>query len=150
VVAGELQKFGRQFAARIISSSFSEHEDVVVLDLTGAYAVPVLKSLVRTFTLRRGAKPEIVITDVVEFTTPSTFEGALITFDKFREREPGVLTLSSGATALRVLVDSSSPWKLRAETIDENLPGGKKPTRLGLALDSQVTTARVSITVRQE
>ncbi|HLP26418.1 MAG TPA: heparinase II/III family protein, partial [Acidobacteriota bacterium] len=150
VVAGELQQFGRKFAAQVVSSSFSEQEDIVVLDLAGAYAVPALKSLVRTFTLRRGAKPEIVITDAVEFTTPSKFEGALITFEKYRERGSGVLTVGTGVSALRVQVESSAPWKLRPETIDENLPGGKKPTRLGLALDAPVTTARMSITVRPE
>ncbi len=150
VVAGELQKFGREFAGKVVSTSFSATEDVVVLDLTGAYAVPALKSLVRTFTLRRGAKPEIVISDAVEFSTPSSFEGALITFDKHREREGGALTVGSGDAALRVQIESSAPWKLRPETIDENLPGGKKPTRLGLTLTEPVTAARVTVTVRPE
>lgn len=150
VVAGELQKFGREFRAKVVSTSFSEQEDMVVLDLTGAYAVPALKSLVRTFTLRRGAKPEIVISDAVEFSTPSTFEGALITFERHRERAAGQLTVGTGDSALRVQVDSSAPWKLRPETIEENLPGGKKPTRLGLTLDAPVTSARVTVTVRPE
>ena len=71
------------FAGRVVSSSFSATEDVVVVDLTAAYSVPALKSLVRTFTLRRGASPEIVISDAVDFSAASTFEGALVTFEKF-------------------------------------------------------------------
>lgn len=148
VVAGELQRTGREFAAKILSATFSEAEDVVVLDLTGAYAVPALKSLLRTFTLRRGAKPEIVIFDAVEFATPSTFEGALITFEQHRERGPGRLQVGSGAAALRVLVESTAPWQLRAETLTEDLPGGRKPTRLGLALTEPVTRATLTVTIR--
>jgi hypothetical protein len=148
VVAGELQKFGREYAAKVVSTRFSDAEDVVVLDLTGAYAVPALKSLVRTFTLRRGAQPEVVITDEVEFSTPASFEGALITFEKYREKSPGQLAVGAGETALRVQIEASAPWRLRPETIEENLPGGRKPTRLGLTFDAPVTRARLTVTVR--
>jgi hypothetical protein len=150
VVAGELQQPGRKFAAKVVSTSFSAAEDSVVLDLTGAYAVPALKSLVRTFTLRRGTKPEIVISDTVEFTTPSSFEGAFITFERFREPGRGLFALGSGDSALRVEVESSAPWKLRPEVIEENLPGGKKPTRLGFALEQPVTRATLTFTVRPD
>jgi hypothetical protein len=149
LVAGTMQEAGREFAAKVVSTSFSETEDVVVLDLTGAYAVPALKSLVRTFTLRRGKKPEIVITDVVEFTSPAEFESALVTFDKFRERS-GTLRLGEGETALRVQIEASAPWAFRAETIDENLPGKLKPTRLGFALRAPTLSARVSVTIRPD
>jgi hypothetical protein len=149
VVAGERQKFGREFAAKVVSTTFSEREDVVVLDLAGAYAVPALKSLVRTFTLRRGAKPEIEIRDDVEFATPSAFESALITFEKFREKD-GALRVGEGDHALRVQVAASAPWKLRPETLEENLPHKKKPTRLGLALEQPVTRATLTVTIRPE
>ena len=55
-----------------------------------------------------------------------------------------------GSGGLRVSVDSTAPWKLRTETLDENLPGGRKPTRLALAVDSPVTSARVTLTVRPD
>lgn len=147
VVAGELQRTGRKHAARVVSTSFSAAEDVVVLDLTAAYQVPALKSLVRTFTLRRGAKPEVVVSDQVEFATPSAFEGALVTFEKWRDRGEGRLALGEGDAALRVTVESDVPWTLRSEVIDEQLPGNRKPTRLGLALDRPVTSARLTLRI---
>jgi hypothetical protein len=150
VIGGELQRTGREYAAKVVSTSFTPTEDTVVLDLTAAYAVPALKSLVRTFTLRRGNRPEVVISDAVEFVTPSTFEGALITFEKHRERGAGVLSLGGGDSALRVQVESTAPWTLRRETLEEDLPGGRKPTRLGLALADPVTAARVTVTIRPE
>lgn len=150
VIGGELQRTGREYAARVVSTSFTPVEDTVVLDLTGAYAVPALKSLVRTFTLRRGSRPEIVISDAVEFVRPSTFEGALVTFEKYREREPGVIVVGTDGSAVRVSVESTAPWTLRPEVLDENLPGGRKPTRLGLTLTDPVSTARLTVTVRPE
>jgi len=147
VVAGELQKFGRDYAAKVVFTSFSDQEDIVVLDLAGGYAVPALKSLVRTFTLRRGSKPEIVISDTVEFTEPSAFETALITFEKYREKH-GTIWIGESDSTLRVQVNASAPWKLRSETIEENLPNKMKPARLGLAFEQPITRATLSVTIR--
>jgi hypothetical protein len=150
VIGGELQRTGREYAAKVVSTSFTPTQDTVVLDLTGAYAVPALQSLVRTLTLRRGTNPEVVISDEVAFLTPSTYEGALITFERYRERGSGVILVGTGATALRVQIESTTPWTLRPELIEERLPGDRKPTRLGLALAEPVRTARVTVTIRPE
>jgi hypothetical protein len=147
-VAGQLQQPGREFCARVIATSFGEQEDRVVLDLTRAYAVPALKSLVRTFVLRRLPKPAVLVTDVVEFTEPSEFETALITFEQWRERAPGSLVVGSGAATLRVQVQAEGgPWQLRAEILQEDLPGKRQPTRLGLALVKPVEKATITVTI---
>jgi hypothetical protein len=150
VIGGELQRTGREYAAKVVSTSFTPTQDTVVLDLTSAYAVPALQSLVRTLTLRRGTNPEVVISDEVAFLTPSTYEGALITFERYRERGSGVILVGAGATALRVQIESTTPWTLRPELIEERLPGDRKPTRLGLALAEPVRTARVTVIVCPE
>jgi hypothetical protein len=149
VVAGQLQQPGREFAAKVISTSFTEKEDTIVLDLAGAYAVPALKSLVRTFTLRRAPKAEITVTDTVEFTEAAAFETALITFEKWREKKPGLLVVGEGASAVRVEVQvTGGAWKLRSEELAEDLPGKRQPTRLGLALDAPVLRATVTVRIR--
>jgi len=148
VVAGQLQQPGREFAAKVVSTAFSEKEDTVVLDLSKAYAVPTLKSLIRSFTLRRQPKVEIVVTDTVEFSEPATFETALITFEKWRERKPGQLTVGEGASALKVDVKvEGGSWKLRPELLQEDLPAGRIPTRLGLAMDTAIRTATVTVRI---
>ena len=148
VVAGQLQQPGRAFAAKVISTAFSEKEDTIVFDLAKGYTVPALKSLIRTFTLRRQPKPEIVITDTVEFTEPAAFETALITFEKWRERKPGLLTVGEGESALRVEVTvNGGSWKLRPEVLQEDLPAKRLPTRLGLALDAPVRAASITVKI---
>jgi hypothetical protein len=150
VVAGRLQPAGREFAARVQSTSFTAAEDRVVLDLKRAYAVPTLRSLVRTFTLRRAPRPEIVIRDAIEFTEPSAFETALVTFEKWRERKPGQLRIGEGDTALRVAIEADGAWELRPEILRENLPGKRQPHRLGLRLKEPVTAAQITVTVAPE
>ena len=148
VVAGQLQQPGREFAAKVISTAFGEKEDTVVLDLTKGYAVPALQSLVRTFTLRRQPKPEITITDAVEFSEPAAFETALITFEKWRERKPGALTVGEGEAAVRVDVTvEGGTWKLRPEVLQEDLPAKRLPTRLGLTLDAPVRAASITVKI---
>ncbi|MDI1249177.1 MAG: heparinase II/III family protein [Lacunisphaera sp.] len=148
VVAGQLQQPGREFAAKVISTSFTEKEDTVVLDLAGGYGVPALQSLIRTFTLRRAPKAEIIVTDTVEFKEPAAFETALITFEKWREKKPGLLLVGEGESAVRVEVKvSGGAWKLRAEVLPEDLPGKRQPTRLGLALEHPVRTATVTVRI---
>jgi hypothetical protein len=148
MVAGQLQQPGREFAAKVVSTAFGEREDAIVFDLTNGYRVPALKSLIRAFTLRRQPKPEIVIIDTVEFTEPAAFETALITFEKWRERKPGLLTVGEGASALRVEVKvEGGRWKLRPEVLQEDLPAKRLPTRLGLALDAPVSAASITVKI---
>lgn len=149
-VAGELQREGRAHAARIILTSFTEKEDQVVLDLREAYAVPGLKSLVRTFTLRRAPQPEIIITDDVEFTGPELFETALVTFEKWRERKPGRLKVGEGESTLQVVIECNHAWELRPETLPEELPSKRQAVRLGLALLAPVRQARITVTIRPD
>ncbi|AOS44337.1 Heparinase II/III-like protein [Lacunisphaera limnophila] len=151
VVAGQLQQPGREFAAKVISTAFSEKEDTVVLDLSGGYEVPALKSLVRTFTLRRAPKAEIIVRDTVEFSAPAAFETALITFEKWREKKPGRLTVGEGDSAVRVEVNvEGGSWKLRSELLQEDLPGKRQPTRLGLALDAPVLRATITVRIQPD
>ena len=148
VVAGQLQHEGREFAATVVSTAFGDQEDSVVFDLTKAYAVPVLKSLIRTFTLRRQPKAGIEVTDTVEFREPAAFETALITFEQWHEVKPGVLVVGESDAAMRVEVTvEGGTWKLQPEVLQEDLPGKRFPTRLGIALDGPVRAASVVLKI---
>jgi len=147
VVAGQLQGAGRGFAARVVRTEFTERADRVVFDLRGGYAVPSLRSLERDFTLTRGAQPAVTVTDTVEFASPQGFGTALITFGPWHEETPGVLVVGEGAGAVRVEYSATGgELRLRAETLDENMPEHRKALRLGLDFAAPVT--RASITTR--
>jgi len=148
VVAGQLQQPGRQFSARVLQAEFGPAADRIVLDLAGGYAVPALQALTRTFTLQRGAKPGVTVTDTVEFTSPAAFGTALITFESWRELAPGVYEVGLGAEGVRVTVAvEGAGWTLQPEVLREDLPGRRQPTRLGIVLSAPVRRATIRVVI---
>jgi len=148
IVAGQLQQDGRQHAARVIATDFCPTADTVVLNLAGGYSVAALKSLVRTFTLQRGAHPAVIVVDTVEFSSPASFGTALITFDIWKEISPGVYEVGAGNDRVRVEVDmAGANWTMQPEILREDLPGHRQPTRLGFNLTSPVRTATIRMTI---
>jgi hypothetical protein len=148
LVAGQLQQTGRQFVARVITTNFHPEVDTVVLDLSGGYAVPGLKKLVRSFTLQRGPQPAIRVVDTVEFSKPEAFGTALITFANWKEISPGVYEIGEGADRLKVeVVVEGAGWILQPEVLREDLQAGRPATRLGFNLTAPVRTATVRMTI---
>lgn len=146
VVAGKLQSAGRNHSARVLATDFSSEADRVVLDLAGGYEVPTLVSLQRELRLTRGHTPAVVVSDTVEFKTPESFATALITLSPWHQDGDDALVVGEGHERLRVELHARG-GKLRIvpETLDETLPSGGKVTRIGLVLDTPVTSATISI-----
>ena len=80
VVDGQLQGTGREFAAKIVRTDFTDAKDEIVFDLTAGYPVKTLKRLVRTFIFDRAAK-RFTVRDEVEFSEPTAFAEAWIARD---------------------------------------------------------------------
>lgn len=116
----------------------------MVLDLTKGYRAPTLRRLVREFVYRRGTdRQRVEVTDSVEFTTPSEFETAIITYGEWEPTGSGV-RIRSSAGAIRVTVESDSGGLVFGSTrIEES----SIPWRLAWRLDKPAETARVTITV---
>ncbi len=150
LVAGRMQPAGARFAARVLAREFSLDADRLVLDLRGAYDVAALQKLERTFTTRRGAAPGFELRDTFEFSSPQTFGTALITFLPWRQRDAATLEIGSGAEMIVVsLAAEGGTLAVRGEILDENLPGGLKPTRLGLDFTAPLLRGSITATIRR-
>ena len=148
LVAGKLQKSGRAAAAQVIRTDFTDKEDTVVLDLRAAYAVEGLEQLERTFVFSRQAGGRLTVTDEVRLAAPQSFGTALVTFSEWRKAGPGTLIVGSGPGAVRVEIDAGAqPPAVEPEKIEEDLPGPKIPTRLGIHLTQPVTEARITLVI---
>ena len=149
VLAGHLQPPGRQYRARVLETSFTDSEDTLVLDLAGAYRVPGLEKLRRTFRYSRQGTGSLTVTDEVVMSRPQTFGTALITFGRHQIAGHGSLTIYGSDEAVRVEVEASgSDFEIKPEQIKENLRGKSYPTRLGIELSQPVSSAVVTVTVR--
>ena len=148
IVAGKLQQTGRKAQGRVISRTFTDNTDTLVLDISSAYDVPELKKLERKFVYSRIGSGSLCVTDEVTFSRPCDFGTALITFDSWKQSSPSSLIVYDSEKALQVDIKvTGADFKIQPETIQENVSARKQPTRLGINLTRPVTHALVSLTI---
>ena len=133
-VVGEcLQSTGAKFAAKVLKTEFTDARDTVILDISGAYEVKSLKSLVRTFVFDR-ARKSFTVTDSAEFSEPTAFEEAYTTFRGKR----------FGEVSVDVEVKTGGEVVQSSEHIDN--PNRISPERHSVRFASPVTSAEISLT----
>ncbi len=141
VVAGQLQPPGRAFAAKVVTTEFTDDKDCIVLDLTQAYSVPQLEGLRRSFTYDRAGR-SITLIDDVRFSTPCEFSVPLITYSKITRASDNTLLLRQKEHAVTVRIDvEGGAWRLDEDEIEN--PGRRTPTRLAVTFTEPVASARV-------
>jgi hypothetical protein len=151
VVAGCLQRPGRDARAGVVRAEFADDLDVLAFDLSSAYDVPELQRLIRTFTYSRVGEGSLTVTDHVRFASPQTFGTALITFGRWSQAGPNALIVQDGESAVRVELEVEGPGcELSAETIDEDVRTDTKPTRIGINLTAPVTEARLTMHIQTQ
>ncbi|MHB0956715.1 MAG: heparinase II/III domain-containing protein [Pirellulaceae bacterium] len=147
-VADQLQKTGRSAAARVLNLDLTDDQDTLQFDLTSAYPVETLKQLTRTFVYQRTAA-SLTVTDEVEFTSPETFGTALITFSTWKQLAADRLLVGTGATAVEIQIDAAGrPVTIEATTLQDDVRGGERPTRIGIDLAEPVSNAVIRLIIR--
>lgn len=148
IVAGKLQRTGRKARGRVVSRSFTDSTDTLVLDISSAYDVPELRKLERKFVYSRTGSGSLYVTDEVTFSRPCDFGTALITFNRWKQSSPSSLIIYDSKKALQVDIKvTGADFEIQPETIQEDVSARKKPTRLGINLTEPVTHALVSLTI---
>lgn len=148
VVAGQLQRSGREAVAKVVKSEFSDASDTLAIDISSAYVVKSLQKLQRTFLFSRQGRGSLRIVDEVAFSQPEAFGTALITFSKWKQEGATRLVIGEGAEAVLVEVTAAvAAPKFRFEEIKEDRGGKSLPVRLGFDLPSSVTKATLTTTI---
>ncbi|MEW6356469.1 MAG: heparinase II/III family protein [Planctomycetota bacterium] len=149
LVAGAMQRTGRDACAKVIKTDFTDEADTFVIDIASAYPVPELKKLERTFIYSRKDAGSLTVTDTVEFAGPKDFATAIITLGRWKETEPGRLLIYDTEEAVRVDIKiEGAEYAIKAEEIKEDVHTPTLPTRIGINLTKPVTTATVTLTIR--
>ena len=148
VVAGKLQRPGRDAKAVIVSHKFTEAADTLAMDLRSAYGVKELKTLRRTFVYTRTGEGSLTVSDDFVFSTPQTFGSALITYGRWKKLSEHELLISAGREAVKVSIATQGvPFDVVAETIQEENHGKSQPTRIGINLINPQANGRVVFTI---
>ena len=145
LVAGKLQREGRDAQAKVLRTEFSNAADTLVLDIASAYPCPELKRLERTFVYSRDGDGSLTVSDHVEFSGAQPFGTALIMRGKWERQGDGSIVVREGKEALRVEISViGGGFAVQADEIHEDAP--VQPTRLGINLTQP--TASATITAR--
>lgn len=148
VVAGQLQRTGRQAAAKVLKAEWSDAADTLVLDLRDAYGVKELVKLEREFVFSRRESGSLTVTDSVQFSSPQKFATALITFSEWKQPAEDRLVIGKGQDAVAVRIDAQGVgFAIRPEEIQEDLSGGRIPKRLGIEVTQPVERATITIQI---
>jgi hypothetical protein len=149
VVAGKLQRTGRDAAGKVLAADFSDAADRFVLDIASAYAVPQLKSLQREFVYSREGQGALTVTDRVQFDSPQEFGTAVVTLGDWQQPDPQTVLVFDYQAAVRVSISARGGDIAIAETIlDEDTHTRQPPRRFGINFTKPVVSG--SITVRVE
>ncbi len=166
VIAGQLQRAGADARGVILETNFTDAADTFKLDYRSAYAVPSLEKLERTFVFQRAPAvgqasslsrsngtgkmpvPLLEVRDDVSFSQPESFETALITWGKINIVDANTLEITDGGSAVRVAIDSQGrSFKIKQETINEDVDTKRKPIRIGIALDEKISSGSVTLRI---
>lgn len=148
VIAGKLQRTGAAAQGVILETNFTATSDTFKLDIRSAYAVPALEKLERTFVFERTPHPALEVRDDVAFSQSESFETALITWGEIKTLNATTIEITDGDSVVRVAIDAQGrSFKLKQETIDEDVDTKRKPVRLGIALDEKISSATVSLRI---
>ncbi len=146
VVAGQLQRTGREAQAKVLRTDFTDRADTFALDIASPYPCPELKRLERTFVYSRDGDGSLTVTDTVEFASPQSFGTALVTLGKWERTKDGSLRVRDGNEAVRVEINvNGGEFTVQAEEIVEDAP--VKPTRIGINVTKPVTAATVTLKI---
>ena len=148
VIAGQLQREGRDAQAIILTRTGTATTDTFAMDLRSAYAVKELQTLKRTFVYSRAGAGALTVTDDFAFSSPQTFSSALITYGQWKQVSTRELLISSGGEAVRVAIETGGMlFTIAAETIKEENHGKTQPTRIGINLANPQARGRVTFTI---
>ncbi len=146
VVAGKLQRTGRDARGEVLASDFTDEADTLQLDIASAYDVPELEELTRTFVYSREGEGSLTVTDRVKLAEAASFETALLHRGQWTSLDNGDLFIydQSGAVQVHITCEGAD-FQIVAEKIEED--AHVHPTRLAIRLTEPVTEATVEVVI---
>lgn len=119
LVAGIMQSLATSVTPKVLATQLDDSASGMTIDMAPAYPVAALNSLTRQLTHRRVGEEAIEIEDRFGFSTPESFEVAIIALGDWKILSDGRIDLSQGDQRLVARIEASAPFEVIAEKIDE-------------------------------
>jgi hypothetical protein len=148
LVAGAMQRTGRDAEVVTVELDFSEERDVWVQDLSSLYDVPALRRLTRTFIYHRNKQGMLEIIDEVEFDSPQEFGAAVIAAAGWKRTGENEWQVPWNGAAVDIEVSSPNGLILVEEAVKGGLRWKLTPTRLSYDIKEPSTQATIRTIIR--
>jgi beta-glucanase (GH16 family) len=148
LVAGRMQDAGAQARAIPLKTDFTDERDALAFDIRSAYSVEGLQKLTRSYVFSREGAGSMTVTDEVAFSSPESFETALITLGQWKQTGPDTLRIEDGPAAIDVRIDTGGiDFKIVATELNEHVHTRKLPVRLAIHLEPALEHATVVVKI---
>lgn len=145
LIAGQEQKPGAEAKAKVISTSFTDDQDKLAMDIASAYPVKGLQKLEREFIYDRKPGKFLKVKDTFSFSNDQTYETALITRGNWKQINASQIEITGKKDKLFVTIESKNGFEIKSEELSE---GGKPYTRLAIRLTKPVKNGMISMTFK--
>jgi hypothetical protein len=142
LIAGQEQIAGAAAKANVISTSFADDQDKLVMDIASAYPVKELKKLEREFTYNRKPGGFLTVKDDFSFSSDQTYETALITRGTWKQINNHQIEITGKKDKLFITIASKVAFEIKSEELSE---GGKPYTRLAIRLAKPLREGTISM-----
>ncbi len=152
LLAGELQRAGREAKADVLATRFAEQRDELSFDIRSAYSVPALQKMERSYVYDRSGAGSLTVTDAFAFSEPSTYEMALLTFGEWERVDARTVRVKDGGKSVLVAITAPEGTALEfaAEPVNEDLTAKRAATRIGIRLTAPLRGGTVTFRITPE
>ena len=140
LIAGQQQIPGAAAKGNVLSTSFTNEQDKMVMDIASAYPVEELKKLEREFIYNRKHNGFFSVTDHFAFSEDQSYETALITRGSWKRINANQIEITGKKDKLFITIVTKEAFEIKSEELSE---GGKPYTRLALRFKKPVKEGTV-------
>jgi len=142
---GTLQAAGKIYSAKVISTSFADDRDEIVLDLRPVYTNSNILAMTRSLVYSRDI-PSVTVSDYAVFAANGTYESPISTYGTVERSGENKFSIvrktKNGIERLDFTVDTNgAKWHIKEEKIPN--PKRTEPTRWAVVIDNPAKEHRV-------
>ncbi len=147
-----MQSNGKEFSGKVLETAFAENNDKVVIDISAAYEVPELESLVRSMENNKGGKGTITITDTFSASRSIKFGTAIMTYADYKIVDKDTVLLMNEGKTIRVEVSAKGgAFRITEDAMpEESLRYADTACRLGIDFKKKLKSGSITMVFTPE
>ncbi len=145
-VDDQLQSDGAAHFGKVLNTDFSANSDWVEIDLSAAYVVDSLETLVRTYENQKSGNGTITIVDNFEASKPIPFGTAIMSYADFKQTGPNTILLTNNGKSVEVEISSKGgEVRILREIVPVDLQSYLTAFRIGIDFVEPTSSGSISM-----